>query len=475
MRFFEISILLVIGLFQSLISQTEYKEYFTDDALRIDYFHSGTKEKEIITIDQMYRVAPWAGSRENLIDTLNAGYYMIRVFDLKSNKLIYSYGFSNLFNEWQTTEEAIKGAWKTIHETVLIPYPKNEVQVEFWRRDKEEYFTKLIFNSIIDPKSYSINNEERDSNVIILDSIKNGDYSHKVDLVIMGEGFTSDEFEKFLNVAHSLSDTLFTISPFKEYSKQFNIYFVLKPSRDSGVDDPRKGIFHNTSLNASFNTFNTQRYMMTFDTKSVHDVASMVPYDAIIILVNTETYGGGGIYNYYACTSAFNKWSAYIYIHEFGHSFAGLDDEYYTSDVAYSDFHPAGTEPWEVNVTALLDPQNIKWKKYVSEGVPIPTPWDKEKYDKKSLEYREGLNSLIKKKASEAEVEKFKKHRQKWLDDFFAKHKYHGKIGAFEGAGYSSKGLYRPSLNCIMFSKGLSDFDVVCRNAIEKRINFIIK
>jgi hypothetical protein len=337
------------------------------------------------------------------------------------------------------------------------------------------YFTKLIFNTKINPQSFSINTESRAADVVILDSLVNGNYSNKVDLVIMGEGFTAKEFDKFLEVAHSLSDTMFTVSPFKEYQKHFNIYFVVQPSSDSGVDDPRKNVYRNTPLNASFNTFGSQRYMMTFDTKSVNDVASIVPYDAIIILVNTETYGGGGIYNYYACTGAFNEWSAYVYVHEFGHSFGGLADEYYTSDVAYSDFHPAGTEPWEVNVTALLDPNNIKWGKFVYEGIPIPTPWDKDKFDKESREYREGLKTLNEKNVSASEIEKFKNERQNWLDEFFENHKYRGEIGAFEGAGYSSEGLYRPSLNCIMFSKGLVGFDVVCKNAIEKRINFLIK
>jgi hypothetical protein len=389
--------------------------------------------------------------------------------------LIFSYGFSNLFNEWQTTQEAIDGGWKTIHETILIPFPKKEVQVEFWRRDVNGYFTKLIFNTRIDPESYSINSERRAAGVSVLDSVINGDYSNKVDLVVLGEGFTANEFEKFLNVAHNLSDTMFTVSPFEEYQRHFNIYFVLQPSPDSGVDDPRKGIYRNTPLNASFNTFGSQRYMMTYDTKSVHDVASIVPYDAIIILVNTETYGGGGIYNYYACTGAFNQWSAYVYVHEFGHSFGDLADEYYTSDVAYSDFHPEGTEPWEVNVTALLDPEHVKWSQFVDEEIPIPTPWDKEKFDEKSREYRKELKSLTEKNVSDSEIEEFRDNRQKWLDNFFAKHKYRGKTGAFEGAGYSSEGLYRPALNCIMFSKNLAGFDVVCKNTIEKRIKFLIK
>ncbi len=475
MKLFEIAIVLIFVSFQYAFPQTEYDHYFTEDALRIDFFHSGTNDEERISIDRLYQIQPWAGPRANLIDTLNSGYYMIRVFDSKSNNLIYSYGFSTLFNEWQTTEEAIQGRRKTIHETVLIPYPKNEIQVEFWRRDKKGYFTQHIFNTRIDPQAYNIIKENRASSVEILDSLKNGHHSQKVDLAVIGEGFTSEELRKFQNVAHNLVDTMFTISPFHEYGDAFNIYYIIKPSSDAGTDDPRKGIFRKTPLSTSFNTFDSQRYMMTFDTKSVHDIASIVPYDAIIILVNSETYGGGGIYNFYASTSAFNEWSAYVFVHEFGHSFGGLGDEYYTSDVAYSEFYPPEAEPWQVNITALLDPKKIKWDTYVDEGIPIPTPWDKEKYDKKDSEYRKGLKLLREQNTPASEIEKFRNDHQQWLKKFFSKHPYRGKVGVFEGAGYASEELYRPSLNCIMFSKGLPGFDPICRNAIARRIQFLIE
>jgi len=475
MKSYRISVIIVFVLFRFLFSQTGYEKHFTGDALRIDYFHSGTKDEEKICINQLYRVTPWAGSRENLIDTLNAGYYMVRVIDGNTNNLIYSYGFSTLFNEWQTTQEALQGVWKTIHETVLIPYPKHEIQLEFWSRDKKSHFSRLIFNTRIDPRSYSINKENRASGAIKLDSIINGDYSRKVDLVVIGEGFTSTELTEFLNIAKALTDTMFTIEPFKDYSQEFNIYFVIRPSQDSGTDDPRKGIFSKTALNTSFNTFDSQRYLMTFDTKSIHDIASIVPYDAIIIIVNSETYGGGGIYNFYASTSAFNEWSPYVYVHEFGHSFAGLADEYYTSDVAYSEFYPPGIEPWETNVTPLLDPKNVKWANQIDQGIPIPTPWDKEKFDKANMEYRKKLRLLTDEKAPASEIAKLSENHQKWLDEFFMKSRYVGKTGAFEGAGYASEGLYRPAVNCIMFSKGLPGFDVVCKSTIERRIQFLIK
>lgn len=472
MRALSLIIPLVLVLSQHAFS-VEFDQYFKDNTLRIDYFHSGTQDDEKISIDQLYQVSPWAGTKHNLIDTLNSGHYLIRVIDTKSNQLIYSYGFSTLFNEWQTTDEATQGGWKTIHETILIPYPKHKIQIEFWGRDKQNYFGRLIFNTRINPESYSIIKENRASDVEVLDSSKNGNPAQKVDLAIIGEGFTSNEANAFLNTAKGFVDTMFTIAPFSEHRDEFNIYYVLKPSPDSGTDDPRKGLFNNTSINTSFNTFDSQRYLMTYDSKSVHDIASAVPYDAIIIVINSATYGGGGIYNLYASTSAFNEWSDYVFVHEFGHSFAGLGDEYYTSDVAYSEFYPPGTEPWEANITPLLNPKHVKWSEYVAPDMPLPTPWDKEKFDQKSVKYRKGLKLLRDQNASELEIEKYQKKYQKWVDDFFANHPYRDKVGAFEGAGYASSGLYRPALNCIMFSKGLPGFDPVCKNAIERRIRFL--
>jgi hypothetical protein len=214
---------------------------------------------------------------------------------------------------------------------------------------------------------------------------------------------------------------------------------------------------------------------MSFDNRNIRDIASAVPYDALFLVVNTDQYGGGGIYNLYACSAADNRWSEYVFVHEFGHSFGGLGDEYYTSDVAYSDFYPQGVEPWEPNVTALLDPEHVKWQQFLTPGIPIPTPWDKEKYDREESEYRRKLKELREKKAPESEIEKVRVEHQKWVEHFFQNHRYRDAVGAFEGAGYASKGLYRPALNCIMFSKGNIPFDPVCRAAIEHRIRFIIQ
>jgi hypothetical protein len=203
-------------------------------------------------------------------------------------------------------------------------------------------------------------------------------------------------------------------------------------------------------------------------------------------MVNSARYGGGGIYNLYCTFTADNQWSPYVFLHEFGHHFAALADEYYTSSVSYNDFYPPGIEPIEPNLTALLDPSKIKWKSLVTPGTPLPTPWEKATFDEMDLGYqkvREATNRKIgeasRSGAPAKEVEDLKEaaenlsrdHSAK-IDAYLLKSSYVNKIGAFEGAGYTSKGLYRPSLDCIMFSKGTKPFCAVCRQAIERVIDY---
>jgi hypothetical protein len=260
---------------------------------------------------------------------------------------------------------------------------------------------------------------------------------------------------------------------------------VLLPSLESGCDEPSRGVFRNTSVGASFDSLGSERYMLTEENRALHDIAGHVPYDTLYIMVNHTRYGGGGIYNSFCAFTADNQWTPYVVVHEFGHSFAGLADEYYTSSVAYNEFYPAGVEPTEANVTALLNPATLKWKNLVTAGTALPTPWEKAAYDAMDNAYqkvREELNSRIaaamRSGAAAAEVEKLKAeaeelslaHARK-VDAFLAASAFAGKVGAFEGAGYAARGLYRPALDCIMFTKGPKPFCPVCERAIERVID----
>ncbi len=463
-----------------------FNKNFVDQTMRIDYYHTGNANDELITIDQIYRYGIWAGSRVHLIDEFNNGKYYAKIYDADSGDLIFSKGFNSYFGEYQTSAPAIKGVMKTYHESVLIPYPKNKIIFALERRDKENKLSE-IFRTEIDPSDVSIRrNDLEDASVKVFEAEGNGDPHNRVDVAIIAEGYTALEKEKFLKDLSYFSKVLFSQEPFKSNESNFNIYGVFKPSAESGVDEPRAGIYKNSVLNTTFNSLGSERYLLTEDNKTLRDIAANVPYDALYIMVNSKRYGGGGIYNLYCTFTAHNQWKDYLFLHEFGHSFAGLADEYYTSDVSYNDFYPRGIEPVEANITALLNPPDVKWKELTTPGIEIPTPWEKAEYDsmdyKWQKERRELNDKIAELKRTGASAEEIEKAEMEYetkdkihaaeVDKFLQSSKYWGKVGAFEGAGYSSEGLYRPMLDCIMFSKGDKPFCKVCEQAIEKVIKF---
>ena len=479
---------LFIFLFMINISnaQINYDDYFIDRTMRIDYFHIGDAKDEMITVDKIYQYGIWAGSIKNLIDDFNNGKYYYKIYDAASGNLIYSKGFDSYFGEYQTGAEANNGIKRTYSESAIIPYPKKKIKLVVEKRN-EKNLLKKIFEAEIDPDDISIIREPiLDNSVKIYKSVVNGDPHVKVDVVILSEGYTSKEREKFKSDLDRFTKIFFSQEPYKTYKNNFNIYGVFKPSEESGSDEPRAGIYKNTVLSSTFNSLGSERYLLTEDNKTMRDMAAHVPYDAIYIMVNHKRYGGGGIYNFFCTFTSDNQWSSYVFLHEFGHSFAGLADEYYTSDVAYNDFYPKGIEPVEPNITALLNPPKVKWENLITQGIQIPTLWEKAEYDSSDLKWqseRRELNNKIaelkREKASQDEIkraeneynQKDKEHAE-WIDNYLSKSKFVGKVGAFEGAGYASKGLYRPMLDCIMFSKGAKPFCKVCEEAIIKVIKF---
>jgi hypothetical protein len=450
----------------------KFLDYFRDATFRYDFYHVGTKGEERVVPDKMYEEGEWAGSLTNLVDTLNLGEYLFKVIDIKTNQVIYSRGYSCMFNEWQTTDEAASGAYRAFQESVRFPYPLRKVQLTISRRDKRMIFHE-IFSCEIDPESIEIHHEKL-SSVKVVSIISNGDPHEKVDLVILGDGYTGEEMKKFDADAKHFTEDLFSTSPFKEHEKDFNVRAVEVASQESGIDQPDRHRWVNNALGTSYNMFGSARYVLTNENRVVRNFASAVPYDFMIILVNTNRYGGGGIYQLYAISytrgeTPATAWQAdYVCVHEFGHCFAGLADEYYSSSVAYNDFYPKGVEPWEPNLSANPSRENLKWKDMVASTTPLPTPWEKAKYDSIENE-RARLNPMTK---------DYAERRQALLDaerKILEAQPYKNVVGAFEGAGYSSTGLYRPSLDCRMFSLSLTGFDPVCSHAIEKMIDFYSK
>ncbi|HEX2865544.1 MAG TPA: M64 family metallopeptidase [Ignavibacteriales bacterium] len=417
------TLVLFLFLTVSIMAQVEFNDYFEPKTLRIDYFHTGTASTESVSMDELRMEPFWGGSHKNLIDTFGYGKYMVMVFDSASNKLIYSRGYSTLFSEWQTTAEA-KKTTKTFSETVTMPFPKKTIRTEFYSRDRMNKFQKS-FEYYLNPKDYFIS-PELHRKYDTFEVLKSGDPEKKVDLVIIPDGYTKDEMEKFKSDCKRFAQYLFNASPYKENKDKFNVWGVEAYSEESGTDIPAKNQWKKTALNTTFYTFDLERYLMTSDNKSLRDIAANVPYDQIYILVNTNMYGGGAIYNHYSVCVSDNRFGEYVFTHEFGHGFAGLGDEYYTSDVAYENFYPEGVEPWEPNLTTMVHFEN-KWKDMVAQNVPVPTPADKN---------------------------------------------YEKTVGVFEGGGYVAKGVYRPSVDCTMKSISVNNFCPVCRKAIEKMIGF---
>jgi hypothetical protein len=305
----------------------------------------------------------------------------------------------------------------------------------------------------------------------VVSLVQNGPPAEKVDIVILGDGYAKGEMDKFRRDAKHFNDVMLGTEPFRSRARDFNVWTVEVESNESGIAVPDKNIWKNSVLGTAYNTFGLARYVLTLDNKTLRDFAALAPYDFICILVNDSRYGGGGIYNLYATTYskeivAGEEWQMdYMYVHEFGHSFGGLGDEYYTSATAYNDFYLPGVEPWEPNVTALSDPKNLKWNAHVTGSIEVPTPWEKASYDSVAA-----LQAKLDRLAPGYYAKREPYHRASM--EILKRSRFAGEVGAFEGAGYAAKGLFRPAVDCRMFSLSLVGFDPVCSAAIERVIDF---
>lgn len=458
---------------------------FIDATLRIDYLQGGDATEEMIVLDRLHRQGTWAGSRAHMVDPSEVGRTLVEVREIGSDALLFSRRLDSYFGEYRTTTEASKGVRRMYHATVLVPFPKAKVKLRIKTRQKDRT-DKTLLETEVDPDASTIAREPANQAVKVFDVHNSGDPHGKVDVAIVAEGYTVEDEAKLRADLARFKGVFFSIEPFASAKARFNLRGIWLPSRDRGCDEPSRGIWKSTAVGCSFDSLGSERYMLTEDNKALRDVAGHAPCDVLYIMVNSPRYGGGGIYNLYCTFTADNQWSPYVFLHEFGHHFAALADEYYTSSVAYNDFFPSGVEPVEPNVTALLDPAKLKWKSLVTLGTPVPTPWEKSTFDDKEIAYqkaREALNARIAEasrsgkpaqevEALKAEAERLSLDHSNEMDALLLKSPLLNKVGAFEGAGYSSKGLYRPSLDCIMFSKGTKPFCPVCRKALERVIDY---
>jgi hypothetical protein len=438
--------------------------------MRVDYLHVGSAGEEHFALSRISLEGPWPGPPDRRIDDTNLGKYLFEVLDRKTNRLIYSRGFASVYGEWETTAEA-KSLRRGFHESLRFPAPQSSVQVVLKKRDAENAFHE-VWSTLVDPADPAIDRGGPPAGAKVWAVVQNGEPSEKVDLLLLGDGYTSAEMEKWHRDAKRLAEMLFATSPFKERRTDFNVWAVDTPADDSGVSRPSDGTWRRTALGAGYDAFGSERYVLTMDNERLRRAASAAPYEFMEIIVNDRKYGGGGIHNLYATVAADNAFTPYVFVHEFGHHFAGLADEYYTSAVAYE---PGGSriEPAEPNITA--DPQAAKWKDLVSTGTPLPTPWPKGTFEEQQKQIQDRRKAIRAEHRPEAEMEALFREERDEMTKLLGSGPHSGKVGAFEGAMYEPKGLYRPQSDCIMFSRDEVGFCAVCRRAIERVIDLYAK
>lgn len=409
-----------------LISAAQtFDTYFYNATLRIDYIFAGNSSQQMVAIDEFAKFDGWAGRQVNLESVPVRGNGDVKLIDAKSNKVLYINSFSTLFQEWLTTDEAASTT-KSFEFTQLVPFPKQEVIVETTLYNNEGKI-QATSRQKIDPNDKlirNLNSRECAPHEYIL---KNGSSQECIDIVIMAEGYTAAEMDIFMQDARTACDEIMSYQPFAKHKKLFNVIAVKCPSKQSDVSVPQEGVWKESALNSNFMTFYSPRYLTTNSVHLIHDNLIGIPYEHIIILANTDTYGGGGIYNSYTLTTAHNPYFKPVVVHEFGHSFGALADEYFYDEPDHTEnFYSLGYEPWEQNITSLVD-FDSKWKDMLGKNEQIPT----EPTDKRKKKYT---------------------------------------IGVYEGGGYMTKGMYRPAVICRMRDNVATQFCPVCQRAIERII-----
>ena len=416
--------LLLVLLLMPCVTFAQFEEWFTEASLRVDYTLTGNSKTTDFALKELIREPYWSGSKVNLIDNLEYGNYIVKVFEPDTDHLLFSKGYQNLYGEWQTTDEAAV-VTKTFDESVIVPFPKKKIEVVLSRKDWDGNLIEGL-RLTVSPDDYFIRTANNLHLPVYNAWIGNDDITRAVDIVLLPEGYTEEEMGKFVKDCDFFVKSLFDYAPYDRYRASFNIRGVMAASKESGCTEPGDHVYRNTAMRFSYWTFDSERYCMSTDNRDIRDLAGQVPYDQIYVLVNSKKYGGGGIYNFYCSSAVGNSYSSDIFIHEFGHGFAGLADEYYDDTTTYGDMYNNDLEPWEPNITTMVH-FDAKWKDLVDKKTPIPTPREK---------------------------------------------KYENTIGVYEGGGYEPKGVYSPHMDCLMKTFQGHVFCPVCQRAIERMIRY---
>lgn len=401
-----------------------FADHFADKTLRVDYIFNGNASGQAICLNGLSALPTWAGRKHHLAELPLQGNGQIVMRNAASGKTIYTTSFSSLFQEWLETDEA-RNVTKGFENTFLLPYPLQPVEIEITLLDPRRN-VRASMKHIVHPNDVLIE-QKGNSHITPHKYLLHNDSPEKcIDVAILAEGYTLQEMQTFYEDADIACKSIFDHEPFKSMKKRFNVVAVASPSTDSGVSVPRLNEWKHTAFGSHFSTFYSDRYLTTSRVKAIHDALAGIPYEHIIILANTEEYGGGGIYNSYTLTTAHHPMFRPVVVHEFGHSFGGLADEYFYDNDVMTDTYPLDIEPWEQNISTQVD-FAAKWKDMLSENTPVPTP---------------------------AEVSE------------------NYPTGVYEGGGYSAKGIFRPAENCRMRTNEYPAFCPVCQRALRRIIEF---
>lgn len=401
-----------------------FADHFADKTLRVDYIFNGNASGQAICLNGLSALPTWAGRKHHLAELPLQGNGQIIMRNAASGKTIYTTSFSSLFQEWLETDEA-RNVTKGFENTFLLPYPLQPVEIEITLLDPRRN-VRASMKHIVHPNDVLIE-QKGNSHITPHKYLLHNDSPEKcIDVAILAEGYTLQEMQTFYEDADIACKSIFDHEPFKSMKKRFNVVAVASPSTDSGVSVPRLNEWKHTAFGSHFSTFYSDRYLTTSRVKAIHDALAGIPYEHIIILANTEEYGGGGIYNSYTLTTAHHPMFRPVVVHEFGHSFGGLADEYFYDNDVMTDTYPLDIEPWEQNISTQVD-FAAKWKDMLSENTPVPTP---------------------------AEVSE------------------NYPTGVYEGGGYSAKGIFRPAENCRMRTNEYPAFCPVCQRALRRIIEF---
>jgi hypothetical protein len=426
-------VLAILLNFSRLVAQSPdaakvvFEDYFVNKALRVELYNSGDALESIVALRDLYEEPVWPENPRQLITPFEYGQFAIKLYDEASGRLIFSKGFDTMFSEYITTSPALSGIKRVFESTTRCPMPQAKAKLQIERRNREHVLSPVL-TIAVNPADYQIRRESVRQSDTTFELQNTGPAQDRVDIVFLSEGYTANQLEKFRGDVKRLSEFLLSAAPYSADKEKFNIRGVFRASVEAGTDEPRQMSFKSTALNSTYNIFDLDRYLLVEDNHAIHRMAAQVPHDVIVVVVNTDRYGGGGMVLDYCTVTSDNSSSNLVFVHEFGHTFGFLADEY-IGNVAYNDMYPAGIEPLEPNITREINRERMKWKELLTADTPIPTPTD-----------AENAGSLV---------------------------------GAFEGGGYVKEGIYRPQLRCWMGSLNPNaGLCVVCQAAITKMINY---